>query len=261
MRRERDALRARAYVDAFALDDVADRVRDVFILARNQPLRHLDDGDLGAEAAIDLREFESDVAAAHHDEMTRHRVQLKDGRVRQERHALDAGEVGDTRASADVDEDARRRQDLITDTDRRWRFKACVAHEDRAPLERAEAALDAIARVGDNGLCAGLHGGHVDARRIVEHDAVIRGAAGEVRGIRARHQRFGRCASGVDAGAAEQFALDEGDGHAGAAQPVRQRGARLPRADDDGVERGHRSTPSASAAPPMATASSMNAAG
>src|SRR6478672_1032266 len=104
-------------------------------------LRHLDDRDLGAEASIDLREFESDVTAADDDEMTRHGIQLEDGRVRQERHALDTGEVGNAGAPSDVDEDARRRQYVLTDPDRRRRFETRLAGKDRASFERAQPAL------------------------------------------------------------------------------------------------------------------------
>ena len=101
----------------------------------------------------------------------------------------------------------------------------------------------------------------MSTRTAVEHDAVFGGAAGEVRGVGAGDQRLGRHAAGVDAGAAEQLALDERDLHPGAGQAAGERRAGLAGADDDGVEVASCSADPMSTAPPMATASSMNAAG
>ena len=82
--------------------------RDVLVLARDQPRTLLDDRHLGAEAAVHLREFEADVAAADDDQMPRQRVELQDRAVGQRRHVVDAGHVGNARAAAHIDEDARR---------------------------------------------------------------------------------------------------------------------------------------------------------
>jgi hypothetical protein len=57
-----------------------------------------------------------------------------------------------------------------------------------------------------------------------------------VRCIGARDQGLGRHAAGVDAGAAEQLALDQRDPHAGGGQAADQRRPGLAGADDDGVE-------------------------
>ena len=57
-----------------------------------------------------------------------------------------------------------------------------------------------------------------------------------MRGIGAGDQRLGRRAAGVDAGAAEQVALDQRDLHAGAGQPAGERRPGLAGADDDRVE-------------------------
>jgi hypothetical protein len=40
----------------------------------DQAGRHLDDSDVAAEAPVHLREFQSDIAAAHNDQMTRNKV-------------------------------------------------------------------------------------------------------------------------------------------------------------------------------------------
>src|SRR5580692_9690687 len=80
-------------------------------------------------------------------------------------------------------------------------------------------------------------------------------------GIGAGHQGLGRRAASVDAGAAEQFALDDGDLLAGLGQPDRERRPRLPGADDDRVERLAHSNLTISKAPPMAHRSSSTAIG
>ena len=67
-------------------------------------------------------------------------------------------------------------------------------------------------------------------------DAEIGGAPGHVGGVGAGHQRLGRHAAGVDAGAAEQLALDERDLHPRAVSRPASGGAGLAGADDDGVE-------------------------
>ena len=44
----------------------------------DQPRPHLDDRHLGAEAAVHLREFEPDIAAADDDQVPRQRVERED---------------------------------------------------------------------------------------------------------------------------------------------------------------------------------------
>ena len=60
-----------------------------------------------------------------------------------------------------------------------------------------------------------------------------------VGGISAGYHGLGGYASGVDASAAEQGALDDRDLHARSCQTARQGGAGLSCADDDGIEPGH----------------------
>ena len=86
----------------------------------------------------------------------------------------------------------------------------------------------------------------------VEHDAEVGGATRDMGGTRARDQRLGRDAADVDAGAADQLALDDRGLAAGIAQPDGQRRAGLPGADDDRIVAfGHE--------PPAATKSECNA--
>ena len=65
---------------------------------------------------------------------------------------------------------------------------------------------------------------------------ILGAAPGQVGRIGAGDQRLGRHAAGIDAGSAEQLALDERDFHAGRGQPSGEGRACLPGADDDGVE-------------------------
>src|SRR5438270_870495 len=67
MRRQPDTFGAGAHGDAFALKDLADRLRDVLILAADETRCHFDDRHPGAEPPVYLREFEADIAAADDD--------------------------------------------------------------------------------------------------------------------------------------------------------------------------------------------------
>ena len=93
-------------------------------------------------------------------------------------------------------------------------------------------------------------------------DAVIRAAARQMRGIGAGDQRLGRHAAGVDAGAAEQLALDHRDLHAGRGQPPASDGPAWP-APTMMASKVCVMAPLAtiSTAPTIATASSISAAG
>ena len=117
MPREADARRVRADGDAFDFQDPSNLDGDIFVLAGNQARCPFDHGDAGAEPPVHLRELEADVAAADDHEMPWDAVERQDCRVRQDRDVADAWHVGDQRAAADVDEDARGRQLLLLDAD------------------------------------------------------------------------------------------------------------------------------------------------
>ena len=154
--------------------------------------------------------------------------------------SLHAGQVRDDGAAADVDEDARRRQQLVADADGIVRLEAGVASEHGAACHARAATSRRRARAfAITASARALTALHVDADGAPSSDdAVVGGAAREVRGVGAGDQRLGRHAAGVDAGAAEQMALDERDGHAGRGQPAGERRAGLAGADDDRVEAG-----------------------
>ena len=262
VRRQADALGARAHRDALGQQDAPDRLGHVLVLAGDEPRHPLDHGHARAEAPVHLRELEADVAAADDHQVRRHPVEGEHGAVGQIRHRADPRQVGHRGASADVDEHPRRVQELVADPDAVFALEPGVAPHERAARQASQPLLEAPARVRGDGVGARLDPGHVDRhRRPSSDDPVLGGAAGDVGRVGARHQRLGRHAAGVDAGAAHELALDERDRHAGRGETADERRARLAGADDDRVERPHRSAPAISRAPPSASASSVKAAG
>ena len=119
VRREADALRAGAHRDAVRLQDAADGLGDVRVLAADQARALLDHGDGGAEAVESLGELEADVAAADHDEVAGQRVEGEDRFVVERRHVVHPRQVGARRAGADVQEDARGRKLAVAYPERR----------------------------------------------------------------------------------------------------------------------------------------------
>ncbi len=106
---ERDAIGVETDGYAFVDQHVVDGLRDVLVLAGKQPRAALDHGDLRTEAAEHLREFETDIAAAHDHEVGRQFIEVKDGRIGEIADLLGARINGHSGAPADVEEDARGR--------------------------------------------------------------------------------------------------------------------------------------------------------
>ena len=93
---ESDALGVEAYVDAFFFEESLCMDAETSSSSRVHEARaHLDDGDLAAEAAEDLRELDADVAATDDDEMARKGVEFEDADVGEEGDLVDAGQIGD----------------------------------------------------------------------------------------------------------------------------------------------------------------------
>ena len=105
---EADAFRLEVHGDAFGFENLLNRGRDILILTRDQPRRHLHDGHLSAEAAVHLCELKADIAAADDDQMPRQRVELENRRVGQGGDTVDSRQVRNARAAADIDEDVLR---------------------------------------------------------------------------------------------------------------------------------------------------------
>ncbi len=147
MRREPDAFGAGPHGETLALDDLTDRLGHVLVLARDEALLHLDDRHRGAEASVDLREFEADIAAADDDQMLGKAVEGEQRGIGQIRHLVDTRQGRRDGASADIDEDARRAQPLLADRNRIRRDKPHVTFDYCAALHATHPALDARAGI------------------------------------------------------------------------------------------------------------------
>ena len=165
---------------------------------------------------IHLRELEADVAAADDDEMPRHVIEREHRRVREVRHVVNTGHVGNERAAADVDEDPRRGQQLLAHADdvRPLRTGRAPGRPCSGPCPQP--LLDAGARVAETASARALPWACRSRTSPLEDDAVVGGPAGEMCRVGAGHQRLRRHAAGVDAGPAEQLAFDDRHRHAGA---------------------------------------------
>ena len=172
-------------------------VGDVLVLAADQARALLDHRHLGAEAAEHLRELEPDVAAADDDQVAGQRV---------EREHRAVGEVGDVVRRPGRSGTAARPPTLMkmrVGGERssptltvRGPVEAGVAAEHGAALHAAAASSRARARASPTiASLARLDRGHVDADRPPMRDAVVGGAAGEMRGVGAGDQRLGRACS------------------------------------------------------------------
>ena len=205
-----NAPRPETNLDPFAPHHLPHRLGHVVVVSPDEPILHLHDRDQAPEAAIHLRELEPYIAAADDDQMFGHVVQLHHGRIGQVVDLVQAGDRGDERARAGIDEDPLGLQPLAVDTHRMGVLEARVSLVDRAVGHVPEPGGHALARLPHDGVLAGLDAPHVDVDRAIDHDAEVVAPAGHVRGPGARDQRFGGNASDIHAGAAEQLALDDG---------------------------------------------------
>ena len=126
-------------------------------------------------------------------------------------------------------------QELLADPHRMWILKTGMVAKDGAAVHPVQPVLDTRAVVEHDLVFACFDFRHVHADRSGP-DAVVPAAPGQVRGVGAGHQRLGRNASGVDTGAAEQFAFDYRDALPGSGQPTRERGPGLTGTHDDRIE-------------------------
>ena len=125
----------------------------------------------------------------------------------------------------------------LADAHRARALEAGVAVDEGEPGRAAKPARQAVATDAlHDRVLARLHLRHVDADRRVDGHAVVAAAARDVGGARAGDQRLGRDAAVVDAGAADQLALDERGLAAALREAHGERRPGLAGADDDGVE-------------------------
>src|SRR5690348_2694784 len=97
--------------------------------------------------------------------------------------------------------------------------------DDGAALHSTQPAFHAIARLVRDGIHACLDGMHIDRHRASDVDTIITGTARQMRRSSAGHQRLGWCTTSIDAGTAEELALDDSHAHAGSGQATGKRWA------------------------------------
>ena len=224
------------HVDALGFQNLAHRLRHVFIFTGDQARAFLHDRHARAEAPIHLAELQPHVAATDHDQVLGQEVHVHHGGVGQVGHLIQPRHRGNQRAPANVDEDALGLQQIVADTHGLHALKASMPLEDSAVLKAADPLLHAVAGAPGNLILAGLHACHIDIDRPIDHHAVLGSPLRQTRGVCAGDQCLGGNAPGVDTRATKPPALDDGNLHARAGQPRGQRRASLPGTDDDGVE-------------------------
>jgi hypothetical protein len=100
----------------------------------------------------------------------------------------------------------------------------------------AHPTLHRLHRAAGNFVLARFHFFHIDVDGSADFDPVLPRAPRQLRRVGACHQRLGRDAARVDAGAAEKLALDDRHFHPCSREACRQRRSSLARADHDRVE-------------------------
>lgn len=148
---------------------------------------------------------------------------------------VEARDVGHDRAATDVEEDPVGVQFPVVDAQGVRIREMGVSANHGAAVHAGQPILDTLAVGQHDAILARLDLRHVHADPPGRH-TVIGAATGQLGNVRAGHQRLGWDAPGVDAGAADQFALDDRDALPGGGQPSRKRGSGLAGTDDDRVE-------------------------
>ncbi len=238
--RQRDAGRAGAHRHALPFEQLPDRLRDVLVLARNQPWRSLDHRHPAPEAAVHLRELQADVAPAHDHEVLGQGVELHHSGVREVGKFGEAGQVGDGRPATHIDEDPLGLQHLVAHAHASRALETGVALENGGVCEATQPARHPLARPRDDRVLAGLHRPGVHRYGPLDHHSPARGLARHESRAGAGHERLRGDAADVHAGSAEELPLDDRHLSARPAESRRQRGSGLAGADHDRVEvRGH----------------------
>src|SRR5215831_19337572 len=88
------------------MENLKKRIGDIVVLAREQLWPTLQNGDTASETHECLREFQANVAAAQHDHMARQAVEFERLDVRERMRGAKAGDVGDGRMGAQIQEHA-----------------------------------------------------------------------------------------------------------------------------------------------------------
>src|SRR5260370_4525306 len=85
---------------------VKKRIGDIFILASKQLRSTLQNGDTASETDECLREFQANIATAENDQMAGKAIEFECLYVRERFRGTKAGDVGDSRGSAEIQEHA-----------------------------------------------------------------------------------------------------------------------------------------------------------
>src|SRR5690349_21457 len=130
--RNTDAFGIDAQIDAFALEDLAYRGRDVGILVMDDTRGDLDNSDLAAKATVHLGEFEPDIATADNHQMPRQKIDRHHRGVRQIGDLIEPRQLRRRRPRSDIDEDPLGGESSLVEFDLVWPAKARMALVDCA---------------------------------------------------------------------------------------------------------------------------------
>jgi len=243
-----DAGRREAELDAFTFEDSLKRGGDILVLARDQAVSLFHDRDAAAEAAVDLRELQSDIAAAHDDQVFGQGLQCQQARVGQDRHAGDARHLRHESAAAHVDEDLVGLEHLVVHRHGVRPGEPAMALEYREVRRVLHPPFHALVGLADDLVLSRAHARQVHGDVGADCESELGSATRHVNGPRAGDERLGRDAAGVDTRPPEPVPFHHGRLAAGFGQPGGEGGAGLPGPDDDGVEdvRGHEASLSGS---------------
>jgi hypothetical protein len=225
--------------DAFVVKDPPYFIRDVHILMFSEPSSMLDDRHAAAEATIGLRQFETDIAAAEHDQMRRQIVELQSLDIGERFGSLEAGNVRKRRVRSEIEENAvagqHARSAII-----KAHFECFRRQETPAPHDQFSAARLVVLQVHgdqalDHGALALADFGHVD-RDGTRHRAEPRGVACQIGDFRTPDLVLAGEAVDVGAGSADPSALHHGRTLPGFRHVPGQVLAALSTAEDEGFE-------------------------
>ena len=175
------------------------------------------------------------IASPNDDEARAQCVEFKQSCVGQRPYLIDAGEFGDGRAAADIDEETIGLEHIVADTDAGRRQEVGLTHDEGAVRHAAQPALNARSGVTNDLVLAGHDGGEIDANR-PGAQAEVAGAPREVSRVGAGDGGLSCRAARIDAGAADELALDDCDRLAGRGDPAGHRRPGLAGADHYRVE-------------------------
>jgi hypothetical protein len=111
-----------------------------------------------------------------------------------------------------------------------------VPFVDGAAFERLQGAFDAPSRCACNGILARIDRLDINPDGSANRHAVVTGTTRHISRVSTGDERLGGCASSIDAGAAEELAFDHSHLLTSSYEASRQRWARLPSPNDDGVQ-------------------------